>query len=147
MPPTAALLLLVRKGGAISLAASTMTCHTFHRHSCAFFTIFFRAILSVARYFLFSVVSYERREQRRFYAFLFVLVQFEAIPSFAYLLSNHPLLSFLKGLWRRPTLLFHLQELAFGNPLNFVQVPKDVVFRKDRSCCDKLSNFPLQRCW
>lgn len=65
---------------------------------CVFYD-FFRAILSVARYFSFSVVSNERREQRRFYAFLFVLlVQFEAIPSSAYLLSNHPLLSFLKGL-------------------------------------------------
>lgn len=143
MPLTAALLLLVRKGGAVSLAASTTTCHTFHRHSCAFFTILFRAILSVARYFSFSVVSYERREQRRFYAFLFVLVQFEAIPSFTYLLSKHPLLSFLKGLWRQPT-LFHLRELAFGNPLNFVQVPKDVVSRKGCSCCNKLSNFPLR---
>lgn len=53
-----------------------------------FYLFFFCAILSIVRDFLFSVVSNERREQRRFYAFLFMLVQFEAKPSFTCVLSN-----------------------------------------------------------
>lgn len=49
---------------------------------CIFYAFFFvQSCPSWEISFLFSIVSNERREQRRFYAFLFVLVQFEARPS------------------------------------------------------------------